>query len=164
MASLLYIPCSHLKQCRLTLLTWECWTHRDGEWDFNWCDLAWLRENNHSYLEEHVRICHFRNQYEVGQGHSHTHHNTNPLLTLTQTHHITAQSLTLKLTHHITAQSLTLKLTHHITAQSLTLTLTHHITAQSLTLTLTHHITAQSRTLTLTHHISCSRHLPYRGP
>ncbi|KAM3849927.1 putative tubulin polyglutamylase TTLL9 [Diretmus argenteus] len=38
----------------------------DGEWDFSWCDVGWLRENfDHSYLEEHVRICHFRNHYEL---------------------------------------------------------------------------------------------------
>uniref|UniRef100_A0A3Q1IXZ8 Tubulin--tyrosine ligase-like protein 9 n=1 Tax=Anabas testudineus TaxID=64144 RepID=A0A3Q1IXZ8_ANATE len=38
----------------------------DGEWDFNWCDVGWLRENfDHSYLEEHVRINHFRNHYEL---------------------------------------------------------------------------------------------------
>uniref|UniRef100_A0AAY4B9E4 Tubulin--tyrosine ligase-like protein 9 n=1 Tax=Denticeps clupeoides TaxID=299321 RepID=A0AAY4B9E4_9TELE len=38
----------------------------DCEWDFNWCDVGWLRENfDHSYLEEHVRICHFRNNYEL---------------------------------------------------------------------------------------------------
>uniref|UniRef100_A0A3B1IJA9 Tubulin--tyrosine ligase-like protein 9 n=1 Tax=Astyanax mexicanus TaxID=7994 RepID=A0A3B1IJA9_ASTMX len=38
----------------------------DGEWDFNWCDVGWLRENfDHSYMEEHVRICHFRNHYEL---------------------------------------------------------------------------------------------------
>ncbi|KAJ8372076.1 hypothetical protein AAFF_G00294900 [Aldrovandia affinis] len=38
----------------------------DGEWDFNWCDVSWLRENfDHSYMEEHVRICHFRNHYEL---------------------------------------------------------------------------------------------------
>lgn len=38
----------------------------DGEWDFNWCDVAWLRENfDHSYMEEHVRINHFRNHYEL---------------------------------------------------------------------------------------------------
>lgn len=42
----------------------------DGEWDFNWCDVGWLRENfDHSYMEEHVRICHFRNHYEVSQYH-----------------------------------------------------------------------------------------------
>ncbi|CAH2299727.1 probable tubulin polyglutamylase TTLL9 isoform X1 [Pelobates cultripes] len=38
----------------------------DGEWDFYWCDVSWLRENfDHIYLEEHVRICHFRNHYEL---------------------------------------------------------------------------------------------------
>ncbi|KAF5909022.1 putative tubulin polyglutamylase TTLL9 isoform X1, partial [Clarias magur] len=38
----------------------------DGEWDFNWCDVGWLRENfDHSYMEEHVRISHFRNHYEL---------------------------------------------------------------------------------------------------
>ncbi|KAJ8016579.1 hypothetical protein DPEC_G00008700 [Dallia pectoralis] len=37
-----------------------------GEWDFNWCDVGWLRENfDHSYMEEHVRISHFRNHYEL---------------------------------------------------------------------------------------------------
>ncbi|XP_075032669.1 putative tubulin polyglutamylase TTLL9 isoform X3 [Mixophyes fleayi] len=38
----------------------------DGEWDFYWCDVSWLRENfDHIYMEEHVRICHFRNHYEL---------------------------------------------------------------------------------------------------
>lgn len=38
----------------------------EEEWDFLWCDVSWLRENfDHVYLEEHVRICHFRNHYEV---------------------------------------------------------------------------------------------------
>ncbi|XP_029995217.1 putative tubulin polyglutamylase TTLL9 [Sphaeramia orbicularis] len=38
----------------------------DEEWDFNWCDVGWLRENfDHSYMEEHVRINHFRNHYEL---------------------------------------------------------------------------------------------------
>ncbi|XP_051788797.1 probable tubulin polyglutamylase TTLL9 [Erpetoichthys calabaricus] len=38
----------------------------DGEWDFYWCDVAWLRENfDHTYMDEHVRICHFRNHYEL---------------------------------------------------------------------------------------------------
>lgn len=42
-------------------------SYSDGEWDFNWCDVGWLRENfDHSYMEEHVRINHFRNHYEVG--------------------------------------------------------------------------------------------------
>uniref|UniRef100_H3ACQ7 Tubulin--tyrosine ligase-like protein 9 n=1 Tax=Latimeria chalumnae TaxID=7897 RepID=H3ACQ7_LATCH len=39
---------------------------REGEWDFYWCDVMWLRENfDHTYMEEHVRICHFRNHYEL---------------------------------------------------------------------------------------------------
>ncbi|XP_056279507.1 probable tubulin polyglutamylase TTLL9 [Pseudoliparis swirei] len=34
-----------------------------GEWDFNWCE---ARDNlDHSYMEEHVRINHFRNHYEL---------------------------------------------------------------------------------------------------
>lgn len=37
----------------------------DGEWDFNWCDLSWFRENYFSYMDEHVRINHFRNCYEL---------------------------------------------------------------------------------------------------
>ncbi|XP_069809866.1 probable tubulin polyglutamylase TTLL9 isoform X3 [Dendropsophus ebraccatus] len=46
------------------------WTEvkEDGEWDFYWCDVGWLRENfDHIYMEEHVRICHFRNHYEVAR-------------------------------------------------------------------------------------------------
>lgn len=40
----------------------------DGEWDFNWCDGAWLRKYfDHSYMEEHVRINHFHNNYEVSR-------------------------------------------------------------------------------------------------
>ncbi|KAM4692025.1 putative tubulin polyglutamylase TTLL9 [Rhinophrynus dorsalis] len=38
----------------------------EGDWDFYWCDVGWLRENfDHIYLDEHVRICHFRNHYEL---------------------------------------------------------------------------------------------------
>ncbi|XP_076019484.1 putative tubulin polyglutamylase TTLL9 [Genypterus blacodes] len=38
----------------------------DGDWVFLWCDVGWLRENfDHSYLEEHARINHFRNHYEL---------------------------------------------------------------------------------------------------
>lgn len=40
----------------------------EGEWDFYWCDVSWLRENfDHTYMDEHVRICHFRNHYEVSR-------------------------------------------------------------------------------------------------
>nr|XP_036860532.1 probable tubulin polyglutamylase TTLL9 isoform X4 [Manis javanica] len=38
----------------------------EGEWDFYWCDVSWLRENfNPTYMDEHVRISHFRNHYEL---------------------------------------------------------------------------------------------------
>lgn len=38
----------------------------EGEWDFYWCDISWLRENfGYTYMDEHVRICHFRNHYEL---------------------------------------------------------------------------------------------------
>uniref|UniRef100_A0A8D3CB34 Tubulin--tyrosine ligase-like protein 9 n=1 Tax=Scophthalmus maximus TaxID=52904 RepID=A0A8D3CB34_SCOMX len=40
----------------------------DCEWDFNWCDVGWLRENfDHFFMEEHVRISHFRNHYELSR-------------------------------------------------------------------------------------------------
>ncbi|XP_071882427.1 probable tubulin polyglutamylase TTLL9 isoform X3 [Anas platyrhynchos] len=40
----------------------------EEEWDFLWCDVSWLRENfDHAYMEEHVRICHFRNHYELSR-------------------------------------------------------------------------------------------------
>ena len=36
------------------------------EWDFFWCDVSWMREHfDHVYLEEHQRVCHFRNHYEL---------------------------------------------------------------------------------------------------
>ncbi|XP_061486801.1 probable tubulin polyglutamylase TTLL9 isoform X5 [Rhineura floridana] len=39
---------------------------REGEWDFYWCDVRWLQENfDHTYMDEHVRISHFRNHYEL---------------------------------------------------------------------------------------------------
>ncbi|XP_026545382.1 probable tubulin polyglutamylase TTLL9 [Notechis scutatus] len=38
----------------------------EGEWDFYWCDVRWLQENfDHTYMDEHVRISHFRNHYEL---------------------------------------------------------------------------------------------------
>lgn len=40
----------------------------DGDWDFYWCDISWMREHfDHCYLEEHQRICHFRNHYELSR-------------------------------------------------------------------------------------------------
>lgn len=54
-----FCPCAEI--CCLVIIT------SDSEWDFYWCDVGWLRENfDHIYMEEHVRICHFRNHYEVG--------------------------------------------------------------------------------------------------
>ena len=41
---------------------------KDGEsdWDFYWCDVTWMREHfDGTYLEEHQRVCHFRNHYEL---------------------------------------------------------------------------------------------------
>ncbi|XP_077403980.1 putative tubulin polyglutamylase TTLL9 isoform X2 [Vanacampus margaritifer] len=35
----------------------------DCEWDFHWCGVGWLKEN--LYMEEHVRVNHFRNHYEL---------------------------------------------------------------------------------------------------
>ena len=38
----------------------------EGEWDFYWADVTWVREQmDYIYLEEHVKICHFRNHYEL---------------------------------------------------------------------------------------------------
>ncbi|XP_021110564.1 probable tubulin polyglutamylase TTLL9 isoform X6 [Heterocephalus glaber] len=38
----------------------------EGEWDFYWCDVSCLRENfDHTYMDDHVRISHFRNHYEL---------------------------------------------------------------------------------------------------
>ncbi|KAJ6655907.1 hypothetical protein lerEdw1_004678 [Lerista edwardsae] len=52
--------CGCLTGPRLTFLC------REGEWDFYWCDVRWLQENfDHTYMDEHVRISHFRNHYEL---------------------------------------------------------------------------------------------------
>jgi len=38
----------------------------DGDYDIFWCDREWLKENyDHSFFPEHVKICHFRNHYEL---------------------------------------------------------------------------------------------------
>ena len=45
---------------------WQEVKDPDGEWDFFWCDVGWMREHfDHCYLEEHQRVCHFRNHYEL---------------------------------------------------------------------------------------------------
>ena len=38
----------------------------DTEWDFNWADKEWMRENfDGMRLEEHQRVNHYRNYYEL---------------------------------------------------------------------------------------------------
>ena len=45
---------------------WQEVKDSDGEWDFYWCDVGWMREHfDHCYLDEHQRVCHFRNHYEL---------------------------------------------------------------------------------------------------
>ena len=40
--------------------------YRDGEWDFFWCDREWVHTNyDTTFLQEHQKILHFRNHYEV---------------------------------------------------------------------------------------------------
>lgn len=36
------------------------------DWDFYWCDVGYMKELfDQGYFEEHMRINHFRNHYEV---------------------------------------------------------------------------------------------------
>ncbi|CAF96334.1 unnamed protein product, partial [Tetraodon nigroviridis] len=36
------------------------------EWDLNWCDLGWMKDNlDYVCMEDHIRINHFQNQYEL---------------------------------------------------------------------------------------------------
>ena len=45
---------------------WQEAREGESDWDFYWCDVAWMREHfDQTYLEEHQRICHFRNHYEL---------------------------------------------------------------------------------------------------
>lgn len=38
----------------------------DGEWDLYWCDVGWMKEYfDHYFMEENMKICHFRNHYEL---------------------------------------------------------------------------------------------------
>jgi len=42
------------------------WYCREGDWDLYWCDVGWMKEYfDHYYMEEHMKLCHFRNHYEV---------------------------------------------------------------------------------------------------
>ena len=41
-------------------------TDSDTDWDFNWADVGWIRENfDHTHMDEHQRVNHFRNHYEL---------------------------------------------------------------------------------------------------
>lgn len=45
---------------------WQEVKEGESDWDFYWCDVAWMREHfDQIYLEEHQRVCHFRNHYEL---------------------------------------------------------------------------------------------------
>jgi len=45
---------------------WQEVKDETNEWDFYWCDVGWMREHfDHCYMEEHQRVCHFRNHYEL---------------------------------------------------------------------------------------------------
>lgn len=37
-----------------------------NDWDIYWCDREWLKDNyDHTYFQEHVKLSHFRNHYEL---------------------------------------------------------------------------------------------------
>ena len=41
-------------------------TDSDTDWDFNWADVGWIRENyDHIHMDDHQRVNHFRNHYEL---------------------------------------------------------------------------------------------------
>lgn len=41
-------------------------TDSETDWDFFWADVGWIREHfDHTHLEEHQRLNHFRNHYEL---------------------------------------------------------------------------------------------------
>lgn len=55
--------------------------HSDADWDFFWCDIWWMKETfDHFYLDEQMKINHFRNHYEVSGSHATLHIET--ILTL----------------------------------------------------------------------------------
>lgn len=42
--------------------------HSEEEWDFYWCDREWMLANYDTiFLQEHQKILHFRNHYEVSR-------------------------------------------------------------------------------------------------
>ncbi|XP_063681008.1 probable tubulin polyglutamylase TTLL9 [Bolinopsis microptera] len=45
---------------------WQEVKEESGDWDFYWADVGWMREVfDHCYMEEHMRLNHFRNHYEL---------------------------------------------------------------------------------------------------
>ena len=38
----------------------------DTDWDINWADVGWIRDfYDHIHLDDHQRLNHFRNHYEL---------------------------------------------------------------------------------------------------
>ncbi|KAI8853634.1 tubulin-tyrosine ligase family-domain-containing protein [Chytridium lagenaria] len=57
-----------LRNTVLDVMKDRSWKETDGEldWDFFWADVHWVHETfDHIYLQEHQRINHFRNHYEL---------------------------------------------------------------------------------------------------
>ena len=57
-----------LRNTVLDVLRSRGWKETDSEtdWDFHWADVGWIREVlDHIRLEEHQRVNHFRNHYEL---------------------------------------------------------------------------------------------------
>ncbi|KAL5110921.1 putative tubulin polyglutamylase TTLL9 [Taenia crassiceps] len=45
---------------------WQELGPEDENFDFFWCTIEWMRDNfDHKYLADHVRLCHFRNHFEL---------------------------------------------------------------------------------------------------
>ncbi|XP_031569388.1 probable tubulin polyglutamylase TTLL9 isoform X1 [Actinia tenebrosa] len=57
-----------LQNTSLDVLRSKGWSEArdENDWDFYWCDVGWMRESfDHTYMDEHVKISHFRNHYEL---------------------------------------------------------------------------------------------------
>ena len=57
-----------LRNTALDVMRSRGWRETDSEtdWDFHWADVGWIREVlDHIRLEEHQRVNHFRNHYEL---------------------------------------------------------------------------------------------------
>ncbi|VDL61713.1 unnamed protein product [Hymenolepis diminuta] len=45
---------------------WQELDPEDDNFDFFWCNIEWMRDNfDRMFLSDHVRLCHFRNHYEL---------------------------------------------------------------------------------------------------